>query len=81
MNSEFHRTYRCAICMKIPTRSALSPDCMHRCCKECFEEYLRRGQKHECPTCRKPIGHRRILRQDPLYDGLLKLVNDQMQGN
>lgn len=45
---------------------------MHRFCKSCIEESLRKT-KRECPTCRKPLASHRALREDTNFDALIKL--------
>lgn len=82
MNSKFYLKYRCGTCLEIlkKKKPAISSDCMHRFCKTCFERSVRIS-KTGCPVCRVPIGTRRKLKDNPLYDDLQKQANNQMQGN
>ncbi len=41
--------------------------------QECIEKYLRLGH-NECPKCRVKVSSRRALRQDQLFDGLIRAL-------
>lgn len=81
MESEFYKSHICRICFEIPKESLVSPDCMHRFCKSCFERTLRSlNIKNVCPTCKRPIVTQRHLRADPQYDALLHMAHEYMKG-
>ena len=61
---------QCPICMNI-IREPMATECLHRFCKDCIERCQRQAQK-QCPSCRKPIGTRRLLRPDPNLASLIK---------
>lgn len=61
----------CGVCLGVLLSCTLGP-CCHRLCKDCFETWIRIGDNHVCPTCRKPINTRRVLRPDARYDGLMR---------
>lgn len=73
--ADFEAEFKCCVCQQIPNVTSINPDCMHRMCKACFEDALRRHNT-ECPLCRIKIPTRRTLRQDPSYDLLLKMGQD-----
>lgn len=65
---------RCPICMGILRNTYTVMECLHRFCKVCIEKVLRSETKHICPSCRRPLGHRRSLRKDANYDALVALL-------
>ncbi|KAH9249536.1 hypothetical protein BASA81_012709 [Batrachochytrium salamandrivorans] len=61
----------CGVCLGVLLSCTLGP-CCHRLCKDCFETWIRVGDNHVCPACRKPINTKRVLRPDARFDGLIR---------
>lgn len=64
----------CPICLDIFKDPVYVKVCSHRFCKDCIEKAIRQGKKKNCPTCRKNIGTKRILRIDNNISELATLL-------
>ena len=69
----------CAVCLGIIRECAVVIACLHRFCGDCIADSLRFG-KRECPTCRLPCPSRRHLRADPLFDRIVNIIYDDIDG-
>jgi len=70
---------RCLICRSLLRDPAVVVPCLHRFCRSCIDEALRRrvngvGQAAPCPACRAPVASRRSARDDPRYAALIAAV-------
>jgi len=54
----------CPICLDIFTDPVYVKGCSHRFCRDCIEKAIRSSKMKQCPTCRKTIGTKRLLRLD-----------------
>jgi len=54
---------RCSICLETYTDPHVLPECMHRFCKACVKNALRKCG-NECPICRTRVTTSRDLRRD-----------------
>lgn len=62
---------KCPVCLEVMDDPVNVKACLHKFCNKCIEKYIR-VKKKECPTCRTPIGSRRLLRKDKKLKELIK---------
>ena len=55
--------FKCGICLGIIKNCTAIQVCLHRFCRNCIEQSLRRNNK-ECPICQTPCASRRSLLDD-----------------
>eukprot|EP00948_MAST-09A_sp_MAST-9A-sp1_P002260 g2260.t1 len=71
----FNEEFRCPICMELMKDPVVVRKCMHRFCNACIQKYLRSGlDTKECPTCRIPVGSRRMLQKDENFNALIHAI-------
>lgn len=72
----------CPVCLNPMSHPVAVMECMHRFCRDCIEQALRKGlhiylalqmltccRRKECPTCRTPVVSRRNLRYIAVQNG------------
>ncbi|KAL4456559.1 hypothetical protein ABPG74_000666 [Tetrahymena malaccensis] len=64
----------CPICLDIFQEPVYVKGCSHRFCKECIEKAIRSSKMKQCPTCRKIIGTKRLLRVDFNVQEIINLI-------
>ncbi|CAI2371716.1 unnamed protein product [Moneuplotes crassus] len=75
----FLEIVKCPVCLEVMDDPVNVKTCLHKFCNKCIEKYIR-VKKKECPTCRTPIGSRRLLRKDKklkeIIEGLIPDLED-----
>ncbi|EAR88807.2 zinc finger, C3HC4 type (RING finger) protein (macronuclear) [Tetrahymena thermophila SB210] len=64
----------CPICLDIFQEPVYVKGCSHRFCKECIEKAIRSSKMKQCPTCRRIIGTKRLLRVDFNVQEIINLI-------
>jgi len=59
----FLELIKCPVWLEVMQDPMNVKTCLHKFWGDCIQKYIR-VEKKECPTCRTPIGSRRLLRQD-----------------
>nr|GMD35079.1 putative E3 ubiquitin-protein ligase RING1a isoform X2 [Ipomoea batatas] len=71
--SDIRGNVQCPICLGIIKRTRVVMGCQHRFCRECIDKSMRLGN-NECPACRIHCASRRSLRDDPIFDAIIKAI-------
>ena len=67
---------RCAICYEILNDPYTVKSCLHSFCNRCITNQVR--NLGMCPSCRMPIGSKRLLRASKNVDQIIKLLLDDI---
>jgi hypothetical protein len=63
--------YECALCLGVMVEPTSGCPEGHSFCKPCYDTALE--EKQECPTCRRPVDARKLVRMRPLEDIIAEL--------
>eukprot|EP00477_Mikrocytos_mackini_P000244 GAHX01000258.1.p1 GENE.GAHX01000258.1~~GAHX01000258.1.p1 ORF type:complete len:105 (-),score=16.89 GAHX01000258.1:207-521(-) len=63
---------KCSVCLNFIQNATVTVNCMHRFCKPCIEQSLRKGKK-ECPYCKAFCASKRELKRDAEYQNFVDL--------
>ena len=64
------RECRCAVCLDTLQRATAVGACLHRFCRPCIEDALRRARS-VCPACKAQVHSHRVLRADARFQRLV----------
>lgn len=67
------RECRCAVCLDTLCRATAVGACLHRFCRPCIEDALRRARS-ACPACKAPVHSHRVLREDARFQRLVDFL-------
>ena len=69
---------RCPICLEVLCDTRCVKECLHRFCRLCLEQALRKNGK-ECPICRTPMMSRRDAVPDTALDTMIASLDLQRE--
>lgn len=50
---ELDETYKCPICLNVPTNPQSNYNCTHSMCADCYDAFVNQPGSNKCPVCRK----------------------------
>lgn len=74
------RECRCAVCLDALQRATAVGACLHRFCRRCIEDALRRSRS-ACPACNAPVPSHRALRDDTRFQRIVDFLSHAAPDN